>query len=116
LPHDYGRGSGNYCLLLILLGISFIARDFLFIAIARDFLFIARDFLFHPLGSLPGEGPGSEGVQLLGISFLLIAIARDFLFHPLGSLPGEGPGSEGVQGEVGGDWGHRWQESPDLAG
>ena len=24
---------------------------------------IARNFLFHPLGSLPAEGPGSEGVR-----------------------------------------------------
>ena len=25
--------------------------------------FIARDFLFHLFGSLPAEGPGSEGDQ-----------------------------------------------------
>jgi len=25
--------------------------------------FIARDFLFHPLGTQPAEGPGSEGVR-----------------------------------------------------
>ena len=24
---------------------------------------IARNFLFNPLGSLPAEGPGSEGVR-----------------------------------------------------
>jgi hypothetical protein len=28
-------------------------------------LIIARDFLFHPFGSLPAEGPGSEGVRFL---------------------------------------------------
>ena len=29
---------------------------------------IARNFLFHPLGSLPAEGPGSEGVRLRSLS------------------------------------------------
>jgi hypothetical protein len=43
------------------------------------------------------------------------AIARNFLFQPLGSLLAEGLGSGG-RGEVGAVQGHRWYESPDLAG
>jgi hypothetical protein len=35
---------------------------------------IARNFLFQPLGSLPAEGPGSEGVRLLYFRFLIAAI------------------------------------------
>jgi hypothetical protein len=29
----------------------------------RDGPVTARNLLFHPFGSLPAEGPGSEGVQ-----------------------------------------------------
>jgi putative transposase len=34
--------------------------------VSGEELLIARNFLFHPLGSLPAEGPGSEGVRSTG--------------------------------------------------
>jgi len=34
--------------------------------VGRGVTATARDFLFHPLGSLPAEGPGSEGVRQPG--------------------------------------------------
>ena len=45
----------------------------------------AKDLLFQPLGSLPAEGPGSEGVRLLRICF----------FNPSAPFPPKARGRRG---------------------